>query len=250
SGMCPPPVETAVSTWPRGDRLPRIWARPVVPAPERDIRRRVPPDLLELLGGHPADGLGRDPHHQPACGHDLARRHHSARAYLGALLDDRAGEDDSADPDPRVVLDSAGVDDRAVPDRHAVADHARELGRDVEHGPVLDVRVPAEPDVVVLVSAEDGARPDARALLDRDVADHLGGGIDPGVRMDPWRPAGHLADHRVAGLRPAAGTPPWWRIALASGVPGSPSSVMIEKWSWPAMSMTSAARPRRRHAAA
>ena len=168
------------------------------PAPEGDVRRRVAPDLLELLGGHLADRLGRDPHHQPPRRHDLARRHQGARADLGALLDHRAVQHDGADADPRVVLDGAGVDDGAVADRHAGAHDAREPGRDVEDRAVLDVRVPPEAHVVVLVAAEHGAGPDARALLDGHVADHLGRGIDPGVGVDARLPPRHLADHRAA----------------------------------------------------
>ena len=129
---------------------------------------------------------------------------------------DRAGQDDGADPDPRVVLDGARVDDRPVPDGHAVPDDAGELGRDVEHRAVLDVRVPAEADVVVLVAAEHGPGPDARALLDRDVADHLRGGIDPRVGMDARLPAGDLPDHRVTGLAAAPVAAICWRIARLS----------------------------------
>src|SRR5262249_11527929 len=108
----------------------------------------------------------------------------------------------------------------------------------------------AESDVVVLVPAQHGAGPDARALLDRDIADHLRRRIDPGVGMDPGLPARHLPDHRASTRPAAAATPSWRRIARLSGVSGLSSSVRIEKWSCPAMSMTSTVRPRRRQAAA
>src|SRR6185436_19589270 len=248
--MDPPRVVTASSS---GAGLPRLGgagARPVVPAPERDVRGRVAPDLLQLLGGHLAHGLGRDPHHQPARRHHLAGRNNGARAHLSVLLDHRAGQDERADPDPRVVLDRAGVHHRPVADRHPVAHDAGKLRGDVEHRAVLDVRVPPEADVVVLVAAEHGAGPDARALLDRHVADHLRGGIDPRVGVDARLSSGHLADHRA--VRPAAPETAaiCARTARKSGVPGAPSSVTMEKWSWPAMSITSARPPRRRHAAA
>src|SRR5439155_32741 len=58
------------------------------------------------------------------------------------------------------------------------------------------VGVAPDVDVIVLVTAHDRTRPDRRALLDDDVADHLRGGIDPRARMDPRRAAGHGPDHR------------------------------------------------------
>jgi len=168
--------------------------------PELDVVARILQNVLELGGVHLADRLGRDAHDEPARRHDLAGRHQRTGADLGALLHDRAVQDDRADADAHVVHDPARVDDGAVADRDEVADDARELGRHVQHGVVLHVRVAAERDVVVLVAAQDGEGPDRGAGLDRHVADHGGLRVDVGVGIDPRPAARHLADHGVASL--------------------------------------------------
>jgi hypothetical protein len=168
--------------------------------PELDVVARVFQDVLELVGVHLADGLGRDAHDKPARRDDLAGRHQRAGPHLGALLHDRAVEHDGADADAHVVHDPAGVDDGAMADRDEVADDARELRRYVQHGVVLHVRVAAERDVVVLVAAQDGEGQDRGAGPDRHVADHGGLRVDVGVGIDSRPASGHLADHGVASL--------------------------------------------------
>src|SRR5439155_12330681 len=103
-----------------------------------------------------------------------------------------------ADADAHVVHDGAGVDDAAMADGDARSDDARELGRDVEHRVVLDIGVPAERDVVVLVAPEHAEGPDARSLLDRHVADDLRRRVDVRALVDARLPPGHLADHGAA----------------------------------------------------
>ena len=166
--------------------------------PELEVFDGVPADVLELLFAHLPDRLGGHAHDQPAGGHDLALRDHGARADLRAFFDDGAGQHHGADADADVVHDGAGVDHAAVADGDVGAHDAGELRGDVEHGVVLDVGVAPERDVVVLVAAEHGQRPDAGALLDGDVADDLGGGIDPGARVDARGAAGDAADHAGA----------------------------------------------------
>src|SRR5205823_4946461 len=168
----------------------------VVALPQLQVLDRVALDVRDLLRAHLADRLRRHAHHQPAGGHELTRRHQGAGADLRTVLDDGARQHDGADADAHVVADAAGVDDAPVADGDAVADDARQIGRDVEHRVVLHVGVAPDVDVIVLVTAHDRARPDRRALLDDDVADHLRGGIDPRAWMDPRRAAGHGPDHR------------------------------------------------------
>src|SRR5207302_4640629 len=135
---------------------------PVVAAPEIDVFAGVASDILQLLGAHLPHGLGGHAHHEPPRGDHLARRHERARADLGALFHDGAVQDDGADADAHVGHDRTGVHDRAVADRDVIADDARIARRDVQDGGVLDVRIPPEPDVVVLVAAQHRAGPDAR----------------------------------------------------------------------------------------
>src|SRR5262245_37642528 len=99
----------------------------VVPVPELDVVARVLQNVLELGGVHLADRLGRNAHDEPARRHDLAGRHQRPGADLGALLDDRAVQDDRADADAHIVHDPAGVDDGAMANGDEVTDDAREL---------------------------------------------------------------------------------------------------------------------------
>jgi hypothetical protein len=69
-------------------------------------------------------------------------------------------------------------------DGHPFTDDAGELGRDVEHRVVLDIGVPAQPDVVVLIAPEHAEGPDARPLLDGDIPDDLGRRVHVGAGMD------------------------------------------------------------------
>jgi hypothetical protein len=78
--------------------------------PELEVVARVFQDVLVLGGVHLADRRGRHAHDEPAGRNDLAGRDQRAGAHLGALLDDRAVEDDGADADAPVVHDAAGVD--------------------------------------------------------------------------------------------------------------------------------------------
>src|SRR5262245_49502041 len=167
----------------------------VATVPEVQVVLGVPADVLELRLVHLPDRLRGHAHHEPACRHHLALWHESAGADLGAFLHHGAREHHGADADTDIVHDPAGVDDAAVPDRDVGAHDAGELGRDVEHGVVLYVRVPAEGDVVVLIAAEHGERPHAGAFLDGDVADDLGGGIDPRAGMHARSAAGNAPDH-------------------------------------------------------
>jgi hypothetical protein len=78
-----------------------------------------------------------------------------------------------------------------------VADDEGELGLDVAHREILDVRVPADADEV-LIAAHERHRPDARPLADLDLADDLRGRIHVRAGMDDRLASAvlDLADHR------------------------------------------------------
>src|SRR3989441_4096376 len=187
---------------------------PVVAVPELDVVAGVFQDVFQLGGVHLPHGLGRHAHDEPAGGHDLPGRHQRARTDLRPFLDHRAIEDDGADADAHVVHDPAGVDDRAEADRDVVADDARELQRHVQHRTVLDVRVPSEGHVVVLVAPQHGEGPDGRAGRDRHVADHGRLRVDVRVGIDAWPASRKLADHEgVFGRASIVGCPPGVEIS-------------------------------------
>src|SRR5262249_32269632 len=98
----------------------------------------------------------------------------------------------------RVVLHGPCRHAGAVAGRHASAHDARMLRRDVEDGAVLHVRVATEPHVVVLVAAQHGHGPHARARFDRHVADDLGRLVHERRRIDARRAAGNAADHATS----------------------------------------------------
>src|SRR5262249_38872884 len=187
----------------------------VVAVPQLDVVARVPLDVLELVRAHPAHGLGRHAHDQPACRHHLARRHQRAGADLSAFLDDGAIEHHGSDADTSVVLHGAGVNDGAVADRHAGAHDARMFRRDMEDGAVLHVGVPTETHEVVLVTAQHGHGPHAGARFDRHVADDLGGLVHERRRIDPRRAAGNAADHATS---PAVTAMHWPETFLAQSL--------------------------------
>src|SRR6185436_19515852 len=155
----------------------------VVAVPEIDVFDGVEADVGDLLVRHLAHGLGGHAHDQPARGHHLALRHHRAGADLGILLHHRPGEHHRPDADAHVVHDGAGMHHAAMPDGHAGPHDAGELGRDVEHGVVLDIGVAAQAHVVVLIAAQDAEGPDAGALLDGHIADHLRRDVHEGAGM-------------------------------------------------------------------
>jgi hypothetical protein len=107
----------------------------------------------------------------------------------------------SADADAAVVHHAAGVDDGAMPDRDVLADDARDARRDVKQREILHVGVAPHRDVRLLVSAHDGAGPDAHALVEGDVADDLGRDVDVSAGVDARGATGNRADH--GGLTPA-----------------------------------------------
>ena len=112
-----------------------------------------------------------------------------------AFLHHRAREHHRPDADPHVVHDGAGVHHATVADGDIGAHDAGELRGDVEHGIVLDIGVPAQGHVVVLIASQDGKGPHAGPFLDGHVADDLGGRIDPRPRMHQRGATGYAADH-------------------------------------------------------
>src|SRR5262249_28273192 len=110
----------------------------------------------------------------------------------------------------------------------ARAHDAGKFRRHVQHGIVLDVRVPAKRHVVVLVPSKHGERPDARAFLDGHVTDNLRRRVDVCAGMNARLAARHLADHATGAsaldeASPARHTAPPAR-SVSTWFESSPSS--------------------------
>ena len=117
-------------------------------------------------------------HHHAVRRHFRAFRHHRAGGDHRASSDPRAIQHDRADADQALVFDGAAVQHRQMPHRDAIADVQRKQpGVAMQHRIVLNVGLVADADGVD-VAARGDVGPDAGALADCHVSDHLGAGID------------------------------------------------------------------------
>ena len=152
-------------------------------------------DLASLLVGHRAD---HTPWH---AAHEGARRdfapggHQRPGRDEAACADDGVVHDGCAHPDQAVVFDVAAVQDGSMAHRDAGPDHRLgKVGGVVADRAILKVGVRANPNGAH-VPAQHGRGPHRHALLEGDVADHDGGGVNPTTRMEMRRVAAEILDH-------------------------------------------------------
>src|SRR5205085_7321470 len=123
----------------------------------------------------------------------------------GLTADHRLVEHDRADPDQAQVRDRARVQDDVVPDGDPGADPRSEsLVRDVDDGQVLDVRLLADLDALLLAS-HHAAVPDAGAIADDDVAGDGRRGGDEDIPSQLRSVPVDGVDHHVFSRSPAPG---------------------------------------------
>ncbi len=116
--------------------------------------------------------------------HDLARREKTAGTEHCAVLDHATVHDDGAHSNERLTLEPAAVDDALMANEHVVADERAESAtRHMNDGPVLDIGARADADAVD-VAASNTVEPEARALADLHIADHVRAGRDERAFVD------------------------------------------------------------------
>jgi len=119
--------------------------------------------------GGPLD-LARHADHDAAGGDFGVFGHDGAHADDATGADPSAIHDDGPHPDQHVVFDGGAVDDGRVAQRDAIAQRARDAGIGVQHAQILDVRLPADADLLP-VAADHGVEPDAGLGPDQHLAD-------------------------------------------------------------------------------
>ena len=147
----------------------------VAPGPARNVvlfvERELPPDFCRRAKDERA---GRNAHPESD---ERVRADDGARADFGAVENNRAHADED------FIVDLAGVNDGAVANGDKLAYTGRITGIDMDDGIVLDIGTRTDDDAVN-VAAQNGAVPDARFLLECNVADDRRGGNDPCAWMD------------------------------------------------------------------
>src|SRR5690606_31571917 len=108
---------------------------------------------------------------------------HGPGRHQTVLADYRAVEDHRLDADQTTVTDGATMQHRLVAHGHAPAHLEWKAGVGVQHGPILDVALLADLQVVG-IAAQHRLIPDAGAAFEGYLTDHVGGLRYINVRMD------------------------------------------------------------------
>jgi hypothetical protein len=165
--------------------------------PAAHVRLDIDAQARDLGVGQRAQQLRRRADDQRAIGKLLALGDHRARADQAVAADHRPVVDDRLDADERAVADRAAVQHRLVTDRHVRADRPSAAPDRRAARAVLDVRVVADADGVV-VGANHGAGPHAHVLAERHAADHHRLRRDVGRGRDTRRVIAEPVDRHAA----------------------------------------------------